>query len=381
MKNKNTITQGNISFNGDSNQNTIKQNKQSNINKSKTIIKTSKPDKYKEEVQVPWANVYNPSAILYKRTPYINDRPILEIYYNALKIPGENKTKPILMYGYIASKYKNRNDNINYILTNTVSVFGKHLAAHTVIHGMNLDDYLHELIMFDGEIYAYPSEDKSCLKYGIRIIEYTIDVIETKEHDYIDSPWNFLYQENRDNINTESECINYNSLSKEAHIKSINEIKQVLDTISQTMFGIPGLIYPTIVSSFLMRDDVDSDDIIFLNDNHRHINILSTLVVDYIIKLSPKTYEELYKIVAYVVFNYLGYEVENPSVGRVMLYEFTKYMGISKVQVDYYIENVKRNVGGIPKLKDIIPNNYKTKPGIIHEIGVIQFAKRLYYNC
>lgn len=381
MKNKNTITQGNISFNGDSNQNTIKQNKQSNINKSKTIIKTSKPDKYKEEVQVPWANVYNPSAILYKRTPYINDRPILEIYYNALKIPGENKTKPILMYGYIASKYKNRNDNINYILTNTVSVFGKHLAAHTVIHGMNLDDYLHELIMFDGEIYAYPSEDKSCLKYGIRIIEYTIDIIESKEHDYINSPWNFLYQENRDNINTESECINYNSLSKEAHIKSINEIKQVLDTISQTMFGIPGLIYPTIVSSFLMRDDVDSDDIIFLNDNHRHINILSTLVVDYIIKLSPKTYEELYKIVAYVVFNYLGYEVENPSVGRVMLYEFTKYMGISKVQVDYYIENVKRNVGGIPKLKDIIPNNYKTKPGIIHEIGVIQFAKRLYYNC
>lgn len=380
MGNKNIAINIGNDNNGNINRNKI-QNKQSNINKSKTIIKESKPDKYKEEVQVSWANIYNPSAILYKRTPYINDRPILEIYYNALKIPGENKTKPILMCGYVATKYKNRNDNINYVLTNTVSEFGKYLAAHTVVHGMDLDEYLHELIMFDGEIYTYPSDDNSCLKYGIRIIENTIDIVESKEHNYIDSPWNFLHQENRDNINIESECINYNSLSKEAHIKSINEIKQVLDTISQSMFGIPGLIYPTIVSSFLMRDDVDSDDIIFLNDNHRHINILSTLVVDYIINLSPKTYEELYKIVVYVIFNYLGYEVDNPSVGRVMLYEFTKYMGISKVQVDYYMENVKRNVGGIPELQNSIPDSYKTKPGKIHELGVIQFAKRLYYEC
>ena len=377
MSRKNNIKQGNVTFNGDRNQNTIKQNKQNIVNK--TIIE--KPDKYKEEDQVPWANQFNPSAVLYKRTPYINDRPILEIYYNALEIPGQNKTKPILMCGYVASKYTNRNGNVNYIITNTVSEFGKHMAAHTVIHGMNLDEYLHELIMFDGEIYTYPSEDKSCLKYGIRIIENTIDIIKSKEHNYIDSPWNFLHQENRHSINIESENLQYNSLSKENKMKSIQEVKQVLDAISQTMFGIPGLIYPTIVSLFLMRDDVDSDDIVFLNDNDRHINILSTLVVDYIIKLSPKSYDELYKIITYIVFNYLGYEVENPNLGLKKLREFTNYIGISKVQVDYYIENVKRNVGGIPNLQIVIPDNCKTRPGEIHELGVIQFAKRLYYNC
>lgn len=381
MGNKNVAINIGNDNNGSINRNKI-QNKQSIINKSKTFVKESKPDKYEEEVQVPWVNIYNPSAILYKRTPYINDRPILEIYYKALKIQGENKTKPIFMYGYVASKYTNKNGKDKYVITNTVSEFGKHLAAHTVIHGANLDDCLHELIMFDGEIYAYSSEDNSCLKYGIRIFEETINVIKSKEHNYINSPWNFLYQEdNRPNINIEAECMNYNSLSKEAYIKSINEIKFVLDTISQSMFGVPGLIYPTIVSMFLMRDDADSDDIIFLNDNHRHINIISTLVVDYIIKLSPKTYNEMYKIITYVVFNYLGYCVDNPYIGKVMLYEFTKYIGISEIQVDYYMENVRRNVGGIPELQNTIPGNYKTKPGDIHSLGVTQFAKRLYYEC
>lgn len=376
MKNKNVAINIGNDNNGSINRNKI-QNKQNNINK--TVIQ--KPDKYKEEVQVPWANQFNSSAVLYKRTPYINDRPILEIYYNALEIPKQNKTKPILMCGYVASKYTNRNGNINYIITNTVSEFGKHMTAHTVIHGMNLDEYLHELIMFDGEIYTYPSEDKSCLKYGIRIIENTIDIIKSKEHNYIESPWNFLHQENRHSINVESENLQYNSLSKENKMKSIQEVKQVLDTISQTMFGIPGLIYPSIVSLFLMRDDVDSDDIIFLNDNDRHINILSTLVVDYIIKLSPKSYDELYRIITYIVFNYLGYEVENPSLGLKKLREFTNYIGISKIQVDYYIENVKRNVGGIPNLQIVIPDSYKTRPGEIHTLGVTQFAKRLYYEC
>ena len=147
------------------------------------------------------------------------------------------------------------------------------------------------------------------------------------------------------------------------------------------MFGVPGLIYPTIISMFLMRDDVGSDDIIFLNDNDRHINILSTLVVDYIIKLNPKTYSDMYKILTYVTFNYLGYEVENPALGRKKIREFTQYIGISKVQLDYYIENVKRNVGGIPELRNIIPEEYKTQPGDIHTLGVTQFAKRLYYEC
>lgn len=381
MENKNIIKQDNITFNGNNNQSTIKQNKQNNINKSKSIIKESKSNKYKEEVQFPWANQFNPSAILYKRTPYINDRPILEIYYNALEIPCENKTKPIVMCGYLASKYKNKNGNNKYILTNTVSEFGKHLASHTVIHGINLDEYLHELILFNGEIYTYPSEDNSCLKYGIRIIENTISKINSKEHCYLESPWNFLHQENKHNIDIKYENMHYNSLSKDARIKSMSEIKQILDTISQSMFNIPGLIYPTIVSMFLMRDDVDNEAIVFLNDNDRHINILSTLVVDYIIKLNPKSYDELYKIIVYVVFNYLGYEVENPSLGRKKLYEFTNYIGISKVQVDYYIENIKRNVGGIPAITNIIPNNYKTKPGDIHALGVGQFAKRLYYNC
>ena len=100
-----------------------------------------------------------------------------------------------------------------------------------------------------------------------------------------------------------------------------------------------------------------------------------------IIKLSPKSYDELYKIITYIVFNYLGYEVENPNLGLKKLREFTNYIGISKVQVDYYIENVKRNVGGIPNLQIAIPDSYKTRPGEIHTLGVTQFAKRLYYAC
>lgn len=374
---KNKQQQGFIKAGGDVNGSSIKLTKSNQNIVNKNYYE--KPDKYEEEVQVAWANQFNPSAVLYKRTPYINDRPMLEIYYNALEIPGENKTKPFLMYGYVASKYINRNKKTNYIITNIVSEFGKHLSAHIVVHGFDLDDYLNELILFDGEIYTYPSEDNSCLKYGIRVLKATI--VESKEHCYIDSPWNFLHQENNHNINIEYENVQYNSLSKDVRIKILNEVKETLNTISQSMFGVPGLIYPTIVSMFLMRDDVGSDDIIFLNDNDRHINILSTLVVDYIIKLNPKTYSDMYKILTYVAFNYLGYEVENPALGRKKIREFTQYIGISRVQLDYYIENVKRNVGGIPELRNIIPEEYKTQPGDIHTLGVTQFAKRLYYEC
>lgn len=376
MSNKNSVKQGDVTFNGNKNNNI---NKQNNINKSKTIIKESKPNKFKEEVQVPWANKYNPSAVLYKRTPYINDRPMLEIYYNALEKSGENRTEPILMCGYVANKYSNKNGKTNYIITNIVSEFGKHLSAHAVIHGVDLDDYLNELILFDGEIYTYPSEDNSCLKYGIHVLNPSI--VESKEPCYIDSPWNFLHRENKQDINVEYENVQYNSLSKDVRMKILYEVKETLNTISQSMFGIPGLIYPSIVSMFLMRDDVDCDDIIFSNDNDRHINIVSTLVVDYIIKLNPKTYNEMYKILSYIVLNYLGYEVENPSLGRKKIREFTQYIGISKIQLDYYTENVKRNVGGIPNLQIVIPDSYKTRPGEIHTLGVTQFAKRLYYAC
>lgn len=386
MSRKNKNNMNNFNIEGDGNTTSVhaekitqKQNKQNNIDKSKTIIKQ---DKYKEEVQVPWANIYNPNAILYKRTPYINDRPVLELYHNSLRVDDRNVTEPITMVGYVASRFEGRSDKVKYIMTNIINIYGKHLAAHSIINGIDLEEYIGKLLLFDGCIYTYPSENGSCLKYGIKVLKETIDLLDSNQCYYDESLWDLLHRENRHMLDNENLIKNYYLSSKDIHVKFINEIKESLNSISQIMFGVSGLIYPTIISMFLMRDDVDNEELIYSNNIHGHINIVSTLVVDYIIKLKPKNYEELYKILAYVILNYLGYNVDEPNKGRSELYKMTQYIGISEVQVNYYINNIKRNIkGGMNAISNMIPGNYKSKPGDIHWLGINQFTKRLYYDC
>ena len=65
------------------------------------------------------------------------------------------------------------------------------------------------------------------------------------------------------------------------------------------------------------------------------------------------------KIVMYVIWNYLGYDLEKPS-DKDKFNEFTKFMGISKDNAKTYLRNSKRNVGGIQSVLNYIPDKYKT---------------------
>ena len=379
MSRKNKQKQGCMIAGGDINGSSIKLNKsnQNIINKEKRI------DLYKEEYKLDWANPENSDALLYTRLPNINDRPMLEKYYHLLvKNPLDEFSQQLTFIAYVACR-----KNKNFIITNVVDEYGRLVSMHCVVKCSELSEYKNKLVRFKGCVYRYPGEDeyrgdklvkKGEAKYGISINSNSIDQIYEKDHDIIELIWNKISEENPNyNISLREVSDSYNKLNLSEKQQVFESIEYLLDMISYKMFGISNMITPTILSMFLMRDDIYNETII--NSKLRHLNILYTLVAEYIIEIVPETYEEMYKIITYVVMNYLGYDLNKPN-DKEKFYDMVKDLGVTKTNADHYKENVRQNVGGFKKLIEFIPEHLRTKPGEIHRKGLEQFVKRLLFD-
>ena len=91
----------------------------------------------------------------------------------------------------------------------------------------------------------------------------------------------------------------------------LTQSERILDRISELMFGISGMIYPMVLNMYLMRDDTSDNKLILYNI--KHLVILTTIIIDYIIILQPTNYKELLYVLSYVIFNYMGMNVDNPD--------------------------------------------------------------------
>lgn len=367
--NNNNFNAGNDFINSGEINNVNKQNKENNIDKRKTI------NKFTPEYKIAWANPYNQEALLYKRLPNINDRPMLEKYYKNLKLEGKKYTKPIIFYGYVAEK----RSNVSYTLLNIVNEYGNLMACHTIVKGTDLKAYLLKLIKFEGMIEPYNENNENGeTKYGIKIIDNTIEIVQTKRTDFTGTLWDDLFNKRpNDFIDIIGEFEKYNNYSIEDKFHMLLQIEQFLNDLSWSMFYVPNLIFPLATSLFLMRDDIYNAQVIV--SNLTHLNMVLTRVADYIVELKPKTYLQTIQIVYYVVLNYLGYDFNKPN-DKEKFYEMTHFIGVAETNADHYLDNAKTNTLGIISILERIPSSHRTKPGDIHVDASFQFAKRIHYN-
>lgn len=309
---------------------------------------------------------------LMNRLPNENDRPELERYFNSLTVDEEGLTEPVIFYGYIASAKENKKSK-STVMINVVNEFGEIMAAHVWTKSNMIREHIGEVIKFEGRIYKYQFIEK----YGIAVIENSIEIINVKSCGISSSPWNKMLITNgslkvNDLINEFIKEDDY-----EQHVLLIQS-ERILDRISELMFGVSGLIYPLILNMYLMRDD--TSDIKVIDKHIKHLTILSTIIIDYIIILQPSSYEELLYVMTYVILNYLGLNVDNPDDKNSKKY-LKQTLNEMKIKYDYayyHIENLMKNIGGdTTKMRNYIPDHVKTDPEKLPEIAREQFALRI----
>lgn len=312
-------------------------------------------------------------AELFQRTPDDNDRPMLEKYYKMLNINDNGNVETIKFYGFVTEPKDSKSKKT--AIVHIIDEFGDHMASHIITSVSSIENFINELINFDGRIYKYPNKNK----YGIKIIENSINIIQTRPLENYKTNWNKL------TINIPTEFIKLNDIinheyiikDKEFHMDMLYKSEKLLDRYSEAMFGISGLIYPIITNMFIMRDDISNKYDIY--KYHKHLNILYTLIIDYIGLLQPKSYKDLLCIISYIILNYLGLYIDNPrDKSFIKCFKTTlKYMGIKPDHASYHIKNIIKDVGGIKNIQDVIHEEYKLTPQIISQCAKLQFARRL----
>lgn len=311
-------------------------------------------------------------SILFQRTPDVNDRPKLELYYNRLPKDEYNNTIPVHMYGFVIPGDIHKKIEKKSVMINIVNECGELMSAHNVIFNPAIKEYRGELIEFDCTIYKYKSQQK----YGIRIITESIQTVPTTICD-VRSSWCMLGYPSR-KIKVQ-EVINYYLAREDRYYQlMIRNAERILDRMSEIMFGISGLIYPAVLNMYSMRDDV-INDLRFIYMNHKHINILLTVVVDYLIWLKPASYLDMIRIVSYIVLNYMGGCVDDPCSHkyRNCLSLTSRMLEVKTEHMAFNIMNIIKNCGGLKPISDIIPESFKINPDTIVENGRIQFAQRI----
>lgn len=339
-----------------------------------------------ENMQLGWFQPCNPDAVFYKRLPNVNDRPMLENYYklsrhepNEYGIYDTEISVPINFYGYVVSK----RSKDSYTIINLLDEFGTKLAAHVIIKDFDLSNYLNKVIKFTGVIYPYNDDEDSTgdTKYSVHILkDKDIEVIEGNKPEMDKSPWEILLDEEPNiHIDPVKAIGEFNKLDiyKQMDLLSYNE--DILNAISTSMFNVPNLIYPIVLTNFLMRDDIYNEKVIM--NNILSLNILTTILIDYILCIKPSNFSELIKVVNYVILIYLGIDLDK-CYDKEKFYDLVEYMGIDKQNAKSYYNNTKNNAGGVNKMKEVIPDSYKTIPGPqgLHGISSLQFAKRMALN-
>lgn len=309
---------------------------------------------------------------LMNRTPQDNDRPELERYFNSLYLDEEGLTEPVIFYGYVASKKSNKKSK-SVVLINIVNEFGEIMAAHVWTKNDEIKNYIGEIIQFEGRIYKYQYVEK----YGIAIIQDSIKIVDSRQTMLTNSPWN--------NFRIGSKAIKTNELVNEylkgndyERLMFLHQSERILDRISEDMFGISGMIYPLILNMYLMRDDTSDNNLIY--NNSKHLSILTTIVIDYILILRPSTYKELLYLITYLTLNYIGVNVDNPTDknSRKYLKQTLNELHVNYEHAGYCISNIIKNIGGnMTEMRNYIPEFVKINPENIPNIARNQFAIRI----
>lgn len=312
-------------------------------------------------------------AELFQRTPDDNDRPMLEKYFKMLNNNDEGIIEYTTFYGFVIPP--NDDKSKKTAVVHIINEFGEHMASHIITKIDILKEYVNELIKFNGRIYKYPNKDK----YGIKILKDSIQIIETKYLNNYKTHWNKLTNYIPSEYLRINDIINYEYIlkDKEFQIDMLYKSERILDRYSEELFGISGLIYPMVSNMFVMRDDVSDKNIVY--KYHKHLNILSTIIIDYISMIKPKSYHETLCIVSYLVLNYLGLFVDEPRNKKYSncVSKTLRYMGIKPEHASYHINNVVKDVGGLENIQDSIPEEFKLTPQTISSIAKLQFARRL----
>lgn len=337
------------------------------------LTNKNKDENFEEKYANSRLNFGDIDSELMNRTPYDNDRPELERYFNSLTVDEEGLTEPVVFYGYVSNQKNNNKNSKNTVMINVVNEFGEIMAAHVWSKSDVIRESVGEVIKFEGRIYKYQFIEK----YGIAVIENTVEIINVKPCGVSNSPWNKMLISNGslkviDLINEFIKADDY-----EQHVLLIQS-ERILDRISELMFGVSGLIYPLLLNMYLMRDD--TSDIKVIDKHIKHLTILSTVVIDYIITIQPSSYEELLYVITYVVLNYLGLNVDNPKDKKCRKYlkQTLNEMKINYNHAAYHVGNLIKCVGGnLTGMTEYIPEYLKTDPEKLPEIAREQFALRI----
>lgn len=337
------------------------------------LAKKSNDDKFEAVYANSRLNFGDIDSELMNRTPDDNDRPELERYYNSLVVDEEGLTEPVIFYGYVANKKNNNENSKNVVMINVINEFGEIMAAHVWSKCKVIHECIGEVIKFEGRIYKYQYKEK----YGIAVLSDTVQIIESRACGIVNSPWN--------KMRLPSDCLKttdlINEFIKSDDIdKSIMLVKseRILDRISELMFGISGMIYPMILNMYLMRDNTSDNKLI--KDNIKHLIILTTIIIDYIITIQPQTYKELLYILSYVIFNYMGLDVDNSDNknSKKYLRQTLNELKINYNHAAYHIENIIKSIGGnTMEMRKYIPEYAKSNPEKLPNIAREQFALRI----
>ena len=332
-----------------------------------------KEDKFIPEYKNARLNVCDVDSELFQRTPEDNDRPELEKYYSRLPKDENGNSELVWFCGFVIPYENNKTRSV---IVNVINEFGELMAAHVIVHDEFIKPYRGKLIEFRGRIYKYRAQ----YKFGIQVIEESVYEIETKENDTISSKWNSLGFDY--DLLKVQEIINYYIREDDyLHLSMLRQSERLLDILSERMFGISGLIYPAILNMFLMKDDVASD-LKLVHQFHKHVNIICTICIDYLIWLKPKSYLEMLRILTYIVINYLGGNVDDPGSCKASSYlqESVDELGIKNDHVKYHLNNIIKDCGGMKAISDTMNNYdeiYKLTPEKVAEYARRDFAQRV----
>lgn len=341
---------------------------------SNVLITPESEDKFEAEYVDIRLNCNDVDSQLFQRTPDDNDRPELEKYYNRLPKDDNKNTISVPFYGFVVAGDKRDENRKRSAVINIVNDFGELMAMHVNELEGTFKEYRGEFISFDAKIYKYKSKNK----YGLFIIKDSIQIVNTRIISIPHSNWNWLgYPVQRIRV---QEVINYYLTQGDSyHDLMLRNSEKILDRLSELMFGVSGLLYNSILNMYLMRDDITKIDKFLWIKSHKHLNILMTTCIDYIIWLKPVNYLETLKIITYIVLNYIGGYVDDPRNRDydTCIQNTIKTLDIKVEHVKYHIENMVKNCGGLQAISEVIPDSFKLNPMTVVEVGRQCFAQRV----
>lgn len=338
------------------------------------IIDVESEDKFAPEYKDERLNCHDIDSILFQRTPDDNDRPELEKLFN--RLPRDIDGNPITMifYAFVAVGEKKDEKSNRSVIVNVVDEFGDLVASHLNEFAGIFKDYRGQLVEFE----ARPDKYRNAEKYRLFIIDDSVRIVETYPIRQSFSPWSLIGYPHKD-IKVQ-ECINYYITKGSVYHKEMFYRSQtLLDLISDKMFGIRGMLFPVILDMCLLRDN--SINFVDEIDKYlKHINIICTVIIDYIIAFKPKTYLETYKLISYIILNYFGLCLNNPSdTNYTSCLQLTiEAFNVKNEHALYHIYNILKNCGGnaniLESIKDI---NFTINPDDIVKIARRCFANRI----